>query len=190
MKKLIRYVVMTFMALMMTVPCWSSAEAGNILLLPVINKAENTNPEVISQIYYREAMDAMRDLPEYQMINSDELDDLKKVPTKEEMISLAKAKRADMVVCMQLDTLDYTIEKRDGDRFAKLDLQGFCISYDAATGKYVKHRIMEDTITEEEVTNRWDWTGEEWGKSVRREMDRLMKNKKIKLYAPRIGSLR
>lgn len=190
MKKIMRYLLLTMLALFMSVPGLASAEAAGILLLPVINKAENTNPEVISQIYYQEAMEAIRNLPDYEMVNSDDLDNIKEMPTKEEMIALAKSRRAEMVICFQLDNLDYTSETHNGDRYAKLDLQGYCVSYEASNGKYIRHRIMDDKMTEEEATNRWDWTGEEWSKAVRSEMNRIMKNKKIKIAAPRMGSLK
>lgn len=190
MKTLLRYVVMTLLALVISLPGLSSAEAGNILLMPVVNKAENTNPEIISQIYYQTAMDCIRDLPDYEMVNSDDMEAPKTLPTKEEMIALAKARRADIVVCFELDNLDYTTERHNGDSYVKLNLQGFCATYEAQTGKYKKNRILEEQVTEEDVTFRWDWTGEEWSKSVKREMNRIMKNKRVKIYAPKIGSLK
>ena len=190
MKTILRYVMLTLTALMLTIPGLSSAEAKGILLLPVVNNAENTNPQVISQIYYQVAMDAIHDLPDYDTMDSDDIEELKALPTQEELVSLAKARRADIIVCFQLDVLDYTTETRRGDDYVKLDLEGWCVTYDAESGKYARHRILEDKVTEADVTNRWDWTGEEWGKSVRREMNRVMKNKRVQVYAPRMSSLK
>ena len=56
MKKLLRCLLMTVMALCFSLPCLS-AEAATVALLPLINNAQNY--EEANQIFYKEAIAAL-----------------------------------------------------------------------------------------------------------------------------------
>ena len=76
----------------------------------------------------------------------------------------------------------------DDDRL-KLDLQGYAVSYNKLTGEFNKHRIFDDKEIPAALASRWDWTHEEWGRNVKREVNRILKVKKVTVEAPRMSKL-
>ena len=95
----------------------------------------------------------------------------------------------DLVIAMQLDVLkDEAIYDANDDRL-KLDLQGYAVSYNKLTGEYDKHRIFDDKEIPAALASRWDWTHDEWGRNVKREVNRILKVKKVTVEAPRMSKL-
>ena len=58
MKKVLRYLLMTVMALFVSLPCLS-AEAASVALLPLINNVEGGD-DVANQVFYKEALTTLK----------------------------------------------------------------------------------------------------------------------------------
>ena len=70
MKKVLRYLLMTVLALCFAIPCLS-AEAATIALLPLVNNVEGD--ELASQVYYKQAINAIKGQPGFVLVESDKL---------------------------------------------------------------------------------------------------------------------
>lgn len=89
----------------------------------------------------------------------------------------------------QLDVLHDTAHYDGNGDLLKLNLQGYAVSYNKLTGEYIKHRIYDDKAIDSTLASRWDWTHEEWGRNVKREVNRILKVKKVTVDAPRMSKL-
>ena len=192
MKKIYRYLLMTVLALCLSIPA-IAAEAASVAVLPLINNVEGRTD--VSQVYYSGAINAIKAQQGFMMVDNDDLKAVVEkhttkgvLPDKEALQAIAKEAKVDIVIAMQLDTLDYEVQRGKEDMI-KLDLQGYCVSYNALDSKFIKHRIFDDTITEETSMARWDWPLEQWGRNVKREVNRCLKIKKISIEAPRMSKL-
>ena len=192
MKKIYRYLLMTVLALCLSIPV-IAAEAASVAVLPLINNVEGRTD--VSQVYYSGAINAIKAQQGFMMVDNDDLTAVVEkhttkgvLPDKGALQAIAKEAKVDIVIAMQLDTLDYEVQRGKEDMI-KLDLQGYCVSYNALDGKFIKHRIFDDTITEETSMARWDWPLEQWGRNVKREVNRCLKIKKISIEAPRMSKL-
>ena len=192
MKKIYRYLLMTVLALCLSIPV-IAAEAASVAVLPLINNVEGRTD--VSQVYYSGAINAIKAQQGFMMVDNDDLTAVVEkhttkgvLPDKGALQAIAKEAKVDIVIAMQLDTLDYDVQRGKEDMI-KLDLQGYCVSYNALDGKFIKHRIFDDTITEETSMARWDWPLEQWGRNVKREVNRCLKIKKISIEAPRMSKL-
>ena len=94
MKKLLRCLLMTVMALCFSLPCLS-AEAATVALLPLINNAQNY--EEANQIFYKEAIAAMNSQKGFMMVENDKLTAAidaanvgNKVPGENVLVKIAK----------------------------------------------------------------------------------------------------
>ena len=192
MKKLYRYLLMTVLALCLSIPA-IAAEAASVAVLPLINNVEGRTD--VSQVYYSGAINAIKAQQGFMMVDNDDLTAVVEkhttkgvLPDKGALQAIAKEAKVDIVIAMQLDTLDYEVQRGKEDMI-KLDLQGYCVSYNVLDGKFIKHRIFDDSITEETSMARWDWPLEQWGRNVKREVNRALKVKKITIEAPRMTKL-
>ena len=55
MKKVLRYLLMTVMAICFSIPCFGAAEAASVALLPLINNVEGGD-ELANQVFYKNAL--------------------------------------------------------------------------------------------------------------------------------------
>lgn len=182
MKKVLRFLVMTIMAVCFAVPGINAAEAASVALLPLVNNVEGD--ELANQVFYKQAMAVMNSKKGFVMMENDTLTAViekevpaGQLPTEAAMKAIAEQGNVDIVIAMQLDTLEDNVIQSSEENKLKLDLQGYAVAYNKITGDYYKHRIYNDKIVPEAVTARWDWTHEEWGRSVRIEMDRILSGK-------------
>lgn len=182
MKKVLRFLVMTIMAVCFAVPGINAAEAASVALLPLVNNVEGD--ELANQVFYKQAMSVMNSKKGFVMMENDTLNAViekevpaGQLPTEAAMKAIAEQGNVDIVIAMQLDTLEDNVIQSSEENKLKLDLQGYAVAYNKLTGDYYKHRIYNDKIVPEAVTARWDWTHEEWGRSVRIEMDRILSGK-------------
>lgn len=182
MKKVLRFLVMTIMAVCFAVPGINAAEAASVALLPLVNNVEGD--ELANQVFYKQAMAVMNSKKGFVMMENDTLNAViekevpaGQLPTEAAMKAIAEQGNVDIVIAMQLDTLEDNVIQSSEENKLKLDLQGYAVAYNKITGDYYKHRIYNDKIVPEAVTARWDWTHEEWGRSVRIEMDRILSGK-------------
>ena len=193
MKKLYRYLLMTVLALCLSIPA-IAAEAASVAVLPLINKVEGRTD--VEQVYYSGAINAIKAQSGFMMVDNDELTAVVEkhvtkgvLPNEATLKAIAAEAKVDIVIAMELDTLDYSVSRNFEESRVTLDLQGYCVSYNAIDGKFVKHRIYDDSHTEETSMARWDWPLEQWGRNVKREVNRALKVKKITIEAPRMTKL-
>ena len=59
----------------------------------------------------------------------------------------------------------------------KMDIQGYAACYNALTGTYKKNRIYNDSTHPEVLAARWDLVHEEFGREVRKAINKALKTK-------------
>lgn len=193
MKKIYRYLLMTVLALCLSIPALA-AEAATVALVPLINNVQGD--EIANQIFYKNAISAINAQQGYTIVDNDHVTAIieanknsNNVPTEAALKKIAKDAPVDIVIAVQLDELHDDPVFPSGERYVKLTMRGKAVAYNALTGKYYQHRIYSDKEIDETLTSRWDWVHEEWGYAVRREMNRILQVKKIMVDAPRMSKL-
>jgi autonomous glycyl radical cofactor GrcA len=183
MKKILRYLLMTVMAICFSIPCFGAAEAASVALLPLINNVQGGD-ELANQVFYKNAMAVLNSKKGFVMVENDKLtaaiDAAKvgaKVPSEAAMAKIAKDGDVDIVIAIELDKLDDKVIDSSEERKLQLDLQGYAVAYNRLTGKAYQHRIYSDKTIPEALSSRWDWTHEEFGRTVRVEIDRALRAK-------------
>ena len=193
MKKIYRYLLLTVLALCLSVPALG-AEAASVALLPLINNVAGDT--IASQVYFKSALSSINAQQGFVLVDNDQLTAAiesaqlgREVPDQATLAKIAKAGNVDLVIAMQLDVLnDESIYSGYDDRL-KLDLQGYAVSYNKQTGEFDKHRIFDDKEIPAALASRWDWTHDEWCRNVKREVNRILKVKKVTVEAPRMSKL-
>ena len=193
MKKIYHYLLLIVLALCLSIPALG-AEAASVALLPLINNVAGDT--IASQVYFKSALSSINAQQGFVLVDNDQLTAAieaaqlgREVPDQATLAQIAKAGKVDLVIAMQLDVLnDESIYSGYDDRL-KLDLQGYAVSYNKQTGEFDKHRIFDDKEIPAALASRWDWTHEEWGRNVKREVNRILKVKKVTVEAPRMSKL-
>lgn len=182
MKKVLRYLVMTVMAICFAIPGINAAEAATVALLPLTNNVQGD--ELANQVFYKQAMAVLNSKRGFVMVENDKLTAVIEketiagsLPSESALQAITKNGDVDIVIAMQLDTLEDNVIMSSEENKLQLDLQGYAVAYNRLTGNFYKHRIYSDKTVPEAVTARWDWVHEEWGRSVRLEMDRILSGK-------------
>lgn len=193
MKKIYRYLLMTVLAICLSIPAFA-AEAASIALLPLINNVQGD--EVANQVYYKSAINAVNTQNGFMLVENDKLtaaieaaNIAGKMPIKATFEKIAKEGNVDIVVTMELDKLESITIYSSEENKLQLVLDGKAAAYNRITGEFYQHRIYDDKTVPEALTTRWDWTHEEWGRNVRAEINRILKVKKVQLDAPRMSKL-
>ena len=193
MKKIYRYLLMTVLALCLSIPALA-AEAASVALLPLINNVQGD--EIANQVFYKSAISTINAQKGFMIVENDKLtvaiESAKigsQVPNKATLAKIAKEGNVDIVIVMQLDKLSDTTIYSSEENELKLNLDGKAVAYNKITGECYQHRIYDDKTVPEALTTRWDWTHEEWGRNVRAEINRILKVKKIMVDAPRMSKL-
>ena len=193
MKKIYRYLLMTVLALCLSIPALA-AEAASVVLVPLINNVKGD--EIANQVFYNNAINAINAQQGYTIVDNDHVTAIieankngNNVPTEAALKKIAKDAQVDIVIAVQLDELHDDPVFPSNERIVKLTMRGKALAYNALAGKYYKHQIYSDKEIDETLTSRWDWVHEEWGYAVRREMNRILQVKKVMLDAPRMSKL-
>ena len=193
MTKIYRYLLLTVLALFLSIPALG-AEAASVALLPLICNVEGDT--VASQVYFKNALNSINAQKGFVLVDNDQLTAAieaaklgREVPNQATLAQIAKDVKVDLVIAMQLDVLDDKAIYDGYDDRLKLDLQGYAVSYNKLTGEFNKHRIFDDKEIPAALASRWDWTHEEWGRNVKREINRILKVKKVTVEAPRMSKL-
>lgn len=193
MQKIYRYLLMTVLALCLSIPAFG-AEAATIALIPLINNVQGD--ELANQVFYKSAINTINAQTGFTIVENDRLTAVieansngKNVPTEAALKKIAKDGKVDIVIAVQLDELHDDPVFSTGERTVKITMEGKAVAYNSLTGEYYAHRIYSDKEIEEALTARWDWTHEEWGRNVRAEINRILKVKKIMVDAPRMSKL-
>ena len=161
MKKVLRYLLMTVLAICFTVPCLNAAEAATVALLPLINNV--AGDELANQVYYKNAIEANK-------VEGS-------VPSEAALAKIAKDGDVDIVFAIQLDKLGKKPMNRVGERMIKLEMEGKAVAYNRLSGVYYSHNLRGGKEIDETLTSRWDWPHEEFGRAVRQEISRAMRAK-------------
>ena len=182
MKKVLRYLLMTVLAICFTVPCLNAAEAATVALLPLVNNVEGD--ELANQVYYKQAINAIKAQPGFVLVENDQLT-LAMENSKfgiaginqKALEKIAKEGNVDVVFAMQLDKLGRKPVNRTGERVLKLEMEGKAFAYNRLNGVYYMHNLKGGKEIDEALTSRWDWAHEEFGRAVRQEISRALRAK-------------
>ena len=182
MRKVLRYLLMTVMALCISLPCLS-AEAASVVLLPLINNVQGD--EVANQVFYKDAIATLNKTKGFVMVENDKTTAAieaanigNEVPNEVTMAKIAKEGNVDMVIAIQVDVINDIPVPSTEENKLKMDIQGYAASYNALTGVYKKDRIYNDNIIPEVFASRWDLAHEEFGREVRKAISKALKAKK------------
>ena len=182
MKKVLRYLLMTVLAICFTIPCLNAAEAATVDLLPLVNNV--AGDELANQVYYKQAINAIKAQPGFVLVENDQLTQAfenAKINTagidQKSLEKIAKEGDVDVVFAMQLDKLARKPLNRTGERVLKLELEGKAFAYNRLNGVYYVHNQKGGKEIDEALTSRWDWAHEEFGRAVRQEISRALRAK-------------
>ena len=141
MKKVLRYLVMTVLAICFAIPGLNAAEAATVALLPLVNNVEGD--ELANQVYYKQAINAIKAQPGFVLVENDQLTQAfenAKINTagidQKSLEKIAKEGDVDVVFAMQLDKLGRKPVNRTGERVLKLEMEG--------KAREITGRISED----------------------------------------------
>ena len=125
MKKVLRYLLMTVLAICFTIPCLNAAEAATVALLPLVNNV--AGDELANQVYYKQAINAIKAQPGFVLVENDQLTQAfenAKINTagidQKSLEKIAKEGNVDVVFAMQLDKLGRKPVNRTGEFMLKL----------------------------------------------------------------------
>ena len=193
MKKIYRYLLMTVLALCLSIPALA-AEAATIALVPLINNVQGD--EIANQIFYKNAISSINAQQGYTIVDNDHVTALidankngNNVPTEAALKKIAKEAQVDVVIAMQLDELHDEPVFPSVERMVKLTMSGRAVAYNSLANKFYQHKIYSDKEMDETLTSRWDWVHEEWGYAVRHEINRILQVKKVMVEAPKMSKL-
>ena len=182
MKKVLRYLLMTVLAICFTIPCLNAAEAATVALLPLVNNVEGD--EIANQVYYKQAINAIKAQSGFVLVENDQLTQAfenAKINTagidQKSLEKIAKEGNVDVVFAMQLDKLGRKPLNRTGERVLKLEMEGKAFAYNRLNGIYYVHNLKGGKEIDEALTSRWDWAHEEFGRAVRQEISRALRAK-------------
>ena len=182
MKKIMRCLLLSLMALCFSLPALGVVEAATVALLPLINNV--AGDELAGQIYYKEAINALKSKKGFVLVENDALTaDIEKAavgnsaPGKDALAKIAREGDVDIVLALQLDELSKRERQMTGERIAKLNLQGRAVAYNRINGAFYEHKIKNDREINVALTSRFDWVHEEFGRTVRQEIDRALRAK-------------
>ena len=182
MKIVLRYLVMTVLAICFAIPGLNAAEAATVALLPLVNNV--AGDELANQVYYKQAINAIKAQPGFVLVENDQLTQAfenAKINTagidQKSLEKIAKEGNVDVVFAMQLDKLARKPLNRTGERVLKLELEGKAFAYNRLNGVYYVHNLKGGKEIDEALTSRWDWAHEEFGRAVRQEISRALRAK-------------
>ena len=182
MKIVLRYLVMTVLAICFTIPCLNAAEAATVALLPLVNNV--AGDELANQVYYKQAINAIKAQPGFVLVENDQLTQAfenAKINTagidQKSLEKIAKEGNVDVVFAMQLDKLGRKPLNRTGERVLKLEMEGKAFAYNRLNGIYYVHNLKGGKEIDEALTSSWDWAHEEFGRAVRQEISRALRAK-------------
>ena len=182
MKIVLRYLLMTVLAICFAIPGLNAAEAATVALLPLVNNV--AGDELANQVYYKQAINAIKAQSGFVLVENDQLTQAfenAKINTagidQKSLEKIAKEGDVDVVFAMQLDKLARKPLNRTGERVLKLELEGKAFAYNRLNGVYYVHNLKGGKEIDEALTSRWDWAHEEFGRAVRQEISRALRAK-------------
>lgn len=193
MKKMWKFLIMSIMAVGMLLPI-SVSEAAYVALVPLVNKVDN-HPD-LGQLYFLRGLDAVKSQGTYELLDGERLEKAiekytieGQMPTEEQLKKIAADCGADLVFAMEITRLkERMVNSRES--FLELDMEGKSVYYSAEKGVYKVHNYSDVLRDLTEANTRWNWAEEEFGRAVKREVNRAIGKKKITIERPRMSSLK
>lgn len=186
MRKVLRYFLMSLLALCFALPCLGSAEAATVAVLPLFNNVKGGD-DLAGQVYYKEALAVLNANPGFVTVDNQKLTAAieaagitrvdKNLPTEGTLAKLCRDGDVDIVIAIQVDHLKEDYQSSSEEDKIILDIQGYAVAYNRLTGVMYRHRIYDDRALPAVFGSRWDLLHEEWGTNVRLEVDRIMNAK-------------
>lgn len=186
MQKIVRYFLMTVMAICMYLPgMTSSAEAASMVVLPTIYNVEY--PELDST-FYDNVIDGFKQQDKYEYVENDAIQAVidkhtvkGQLPTKEALCAIAEEAGVDLIMCMQLDKLSYAPAGNRIDDIYLMNLKGTTVSYNRETGKFQQQKLFVEDELDDGYYVRQNVPLRYWARTIQHEMHRLTGNKKLNL---------
>lgn len=193
MKHLWKFLVMLAVAIGMLLPL-NVSEAAYVAIIPLANKTDN-HPD-LGQLYFLKGLDAVKSQGAYELLDGERLEKAVEkhmvegeMPTEEQLKKIAADCGADLVFTMELTRLqERMVNSREG--FLELNMEGKSAYYNVEKGIYKVHNYSNIIRDLTESNTRWNWSEQEFGRVVKRELNRAMGKKKISFDRPKLGSLR
>ncbi len=192
MRKAFRCLLLAVLALCFAIPCFSSAEAATIALLPFINNVEDKekhDAEDLGRVYYENVFAVINSKPDFLVVEDETLlNALEKnmvadhMPNEAQMRQIALDGNVDIVIAMEINYFDVTVFRGGEDDTLQMNCEGWVQAYNKLTGKFYRNRVYDDNKISEALTSRWDWPMEEFGNEMRRIMYKILNPKNKKLY--------
>lgn len=189
--RIIRCILLTTVAVIVSLHSLNSAEAAKVALLPLVNNVIERDD--LSAIYYDRAVEATKNANDAELVDSSELDKavskyikIGELPSQESCTAIANEGGADIVIGLQVDELD----NKPLDAFSddtKMFLKGKLVVLNLQTGKYISKRIDDDKVVPQMTLARYDGCGDMFGDTVTREVKRILGVKKVTFEKPRIS---
>ena len=117
MKKILKYALMAVLAVAVVLPMASKVEAATVAVVPLIIDESVKDEEGMNSMLYSDAISKIVKFPEYDLVPDTDLvrqaalAQQEKLFTKEGMMAVAAATKADIVIAMSLDKFDW-VENR------------------------------------------------------------------------------
>jgi len=186
-------VVCSFFVAAMTWGFSVSAEAANIVLLPLVNNLAY-NGVAVNQIYYDRAIEALKNQAAYEILDGSKVEASIAKHTKEAALpdelalkAIAQETGADLVFAMEVQELSSKVNRLSNTGNLLVKVRGTAASYDKETDKYIAHRVNAQSSQPEAFNARYKLKEQAFANAVTREINRILKIKKIKLEKPRIS---
>ena len=194
MTKALNFVMMAILALFISLPTWSKAEAADLVIIPLINNVADRDD--LGSIYYDRGIEATKNARDVDVLDSVEVDkalekNLKAgvLPDEAALKAIADSTGAEFVVAMQID--EVSREDITMDNNMELDMivrcKGYFASYNAATAKYKRSRIDDEERMPLSLGARYDMPGEKFANNVTTQFKRTLGVKKVSIEKPRIS---
>lgn len=192
MQKLVKYFLMSVMALFMYMPgVTKSVEAANMIVLPVVNNVDY--PE-IEGTYYDNVLDCFKQQDKYDYLDNDAIQATidkyvgkGQMPTENALRGIAEECNADLVMCIELNHLSYepVIPVRVDDIYL-MRVEGNVASYNKETNKFVKRKIKVSDELDNGYNIRQNVPLRYWARTIQHEMHRVMNVKGLNIEKQKI----
>lgn len=182
MNKILKYALAAVMAVCFAVPVATKAEAATVAVVPLIVNENVEDEQGMKAILFSDAVAKTFPYPEYEMVSDTDLvrqaalAQQDKLFTKEGLIAVANASKADIVVAMSIEKFVWTENRYLNSPVTTCDFRGKFVTYNKLTDKFKSDNWIDDAEREtESISPREDWPHKEFGRFCRRELQKAVK---------------
>lgn len=163
-------------------------EAATVAIVPLINVVEfdtKGEEQVPNMIYYNQAIGVLKKSPGYSLVDNARLrhaveEELTygKLPTKEQMLKVAKRGNVDIIVAAMLTNYGRKpANKSVHEVNMQMDVRAKVATYNRLTGSFESRNYVDDKVYDATLESRYDLVQESWGRLVRRIFSNVAKVK-------------